>query len=109
MNPAPALSETKVAPARSASATRDKILRAATPLFEAGGVHGTTIRQDAAAADVNRQLIYYYFSDKEGLFRAVLESVAARVSDLLADAAQGTGTRVSGSLLHRCLGDRDHH
>jgi TetR/AcrR family transcriptional regulator len=82
----------RTAPANSVSATRDKILRAATPLFEAAGEHGTTIRQVAAAADVNSQLIYYYFGDKDGLFRAALEAVADRVSELLADAGQGDGS-----------------
>lgn len=79
------------APAENPSATRNKILAAATPLFATRGAQGTTIRQIAAAASVNSQLIYYYFRDKEGLFRAVLEGAATRVGVLLAEAAQGSG------------------
>jgi TetR/AcrR family transcriptional regulator len=81
----------KTAPAAIPSATRSKILSAATQLFAANGSQGTTIRQIAAAAGVNSQLIYYYFHDKEGLFRAVLEGAAGRVDSLLAQAAQANG------------------
>lgn len=73
------------------SATRAAILAAATPLFACSGMRGTTIRQVAAAARVNSQLIYYYFGDKTGLFRAALEGAAGRVATLLAHAAIGNG------------------
>jgi TetR/AcrR family transcriptional regulator len=74
-----------------ASATRSTILAAATPLFASSGIQGTTIRQIAVAADVNSQLIYYYFGNKVGLFRAVLESAASRVAALLAHAEGSDG------------------
>lgn len=74
------------------SATRGRILMAATPLFSANGPQGTTIREIAAAAGVNSQLIYYYFRDKEGLLRVVLEGAARRVDALLARATEGDGT-----------------
>lgn len=78
------------APETNPSEMRNKILEAATPLFAANG-QGPTIRQIAAAAGANSQLIYYYFRDKEGLFRAVLEAAASRVDALLAHAAQNDG------------------
>lgn len=71
----------------SAQATRERILAASVPLFALRGIQGTTIRRIAAAARVNSQLIYYYFRDKDGLFRAVLQAEAARVGRLLADAS----------------------
>lgn len=55
-------------------------------------MRGTTIRQVAAAAGVNSQLIYYYFGDKAGLFRSALETAAGRVTALLAHAAVNNGT-----------------
>jgi TetR/AcrR family transcriptional regulator len=67
-------------------------LAAATSLFAVRGAQRTTIRQIAAAADVNSQLIYYYFHDKEGLFRAVLEGAASRVDALLAQAGKSDGS-----------------
>jgi AcrR family transcriptional regulator len=81
----------KAVPERNPSTTQKKILAAAMPLFLASGARATTIRQIADAANVNSQLIYYYFGDKEGLFRAVLDDAAARVSALLARARQGDG------------------
>lgn len=80
-----------VEPEPAASSTRGTILAAATPLFASSGIQGTTIRQVAAAARVNSQLIYYYFANKEGLFRAVLEGAAGRVAALLARAAISNG------------------
>lgn len=74
------------------SATKAAILAAATPLFASGGVQRTTIRQVAAASRMNSQLIYYYFGDKAGLFRAALEAAAGRVARLLAHAAITDGT-----------------
>lgn len=79
------------------SPTRDKILEAAVPLFELRGAGGTTIRQIAAAAGVNSQLIYYYFGDKEGLFSAALEQVGGQVSGAL-DAASGDATTARAQL-----------
>ena len=73
-----------VAQSESAPAARLRILEAAASLFEVQGAHGTTIRQIADAARCNSQLIYYYFGDKSGLFRAILEGAAERVAALLA-------------------------
>ena len=78
------------------SATRSTILAAATPLFASSGIQGTTIRQVAAAARVNSQLIYYYFGNKVGLFRAVLEGAASRVAALLAQATVKNGCPGNG-------------
>ncbi len=89
--PATSPSKSAVEPETATSATRSTILAAATPLFASSGIQGTTIRQVAAAARVNSQLIYYYFGNKEGLFRAVLECAAGRVADLLAHAAVSDG------------------
>lgn len=89
--PATSPSKSAVEPETATSATRGTILAAATPLFASSGIQGTTIRQVAAAARVNSQLIYYYFGNKEGLFRAVLECAAGRVADLLARAAVSDG------------------
>ncbi len=73
-------------------ATRTMILAAAAPLFASSGIRGTTIRQVAAESRVNSQLIYYYFGNKVGLFRAVLEGAASRVAALLAQATVKAGS-----------------
>jgi TetR/AcrR family transcriptional regulator len=78
--------------ARNESVGNSKQNPAATSLFAANGARGTTIRQIAAATGTNSQLIYYYFGDKAGLFRAVLEAAAGRVDTLLAKAARIDGS-----------------
>lgn len=50
---------------------RNRLLRAALPLFAAKGFAKTSTREVAAAAGVNLAAISYYFGDKAGLYRAV--------------------------------------
>ena len=80
-------------PERSAE-TRDRILDAALRIFSAEGLAGARTEKIAAAAGVNKALLYYYFESKEKLYLAALESVTARVRDssmaaILADASPG--------------------
>ena len=54
---------------------RTQILEAAFKEFAAKGYHGATIKSIAAVAGLQSPaLIYWYFPDKEGLFREVLSS-----------------------------------
>ena len=89
--PAPSQPQSATEPDQATSATKAMILAAATPLFASSGMQGVTIRQIAAAARVNSQLIYYYFGDKAGLFRAALEGAVGRVAALLARAGDSDG------------------
>ena len=52
--------------------TREDILSAARRVFALKGYSGTSVREVAEAAGVNKAMIYYYFSDKQDLYRAVL-------------------------------------
>lgn len=54
------------------SDARDAILDAAELLFARQGFAQTTIKQIGADAGVNSALLYYYFADKEALYREVL-------------------------------------
>lgn len=60
--------------------TREKILQAAIGEFSEHGLAGARISAIAAAAQVNKALLYYYFTDKEALYTAALEEVAAKVA-----------------------------
>ncbi len=51
------------------------ILKAALAEFASEGIAGSRTDTIAEAAGVNKALLYYYFEDKEGLYRAVLETV----------------------------------
>jgi AcrR family transcriptional regulator len=57
------------------SPTRDHILDAAEQLFARQGFAATTIKQIGAAAGVNSALLYYYFDDKETLYREMLRRI----------------------------------
>ena len=59
---------------------RAGILAAAAELFAAQGYAGTTIKEIAAKAKVNSALLYYYYEDKEGLYRAVLAHLIGSIS-----------------------------
>jgi len=62
-----------------ADQTRTRILEAAVLEFSANGMAGARTEQIAEAAGVNKALLYYYFSNKQALYDAALESVASRV------------------------------
>lgn len=60
-------------------AVKADILRVATAEFADRGLSGARIDEIAAKTSVSKRMIYYYYSDKEGLYRAALEGVYARL------------------------------
>jgi AcrR family transcriptional regulator len=52
---------------------KEDILRAAVDLFASKGFQGTKTRDLAAHAKVNEALIFRYFKNKRGLYRAILD------------------------------------
>lgn len=67
--------------------SRTAILDAAERLFGQHGFASTTIKQIGAEAGVNSALMYYYFADKETLYRATLQR-------MIADLATGASSRI---------------
>ena len=63
---------------RDSEATRQRILEAATDEFAEHGIAGARVDRIATAASSNKQLIYQYFGNKDGLFRAVLARELAK-------------------------------
>jgi TetR/AcrR family transcriptional regulator len=61
--------------------TRQRILDAALREFAVNGLAGARTEAIAAAAGVNKALLYYYFESKERLYMAALEMIAGRVRD----------------------------
>ncbi len=59
---------------RNPEQTRERILDAARTEFSENGLGGARVNAIAARAGVNKQLIYYYFDDKDRLYGDVLES-----------------------------------
>jgi TetR/AcrR family transcriptional regulator len=59
-------------------ARRADILGAAEREFAVAGLSGARVERIAAAANVNKQLLFHYFGSKEGLFLAALDGLLAR-------------------------------
>jgi len=55
--------------------TRRRILETALEIFASEGYDGASTRQLAERAGVNLPAIQYYFGSKEGLYRAVIDSI----------------------------------
>jgi AcrR family transcriptional regulator len=83
-------------------ATRARLVDVATRLFAERGYDGTSIEAVLTESGVSRGSLYHHFPGKDALFWAVLEGIAVRVGQQLADAerdapdpvaALRTGTR----------------
>jgi TetR/AcrR family transcriptional regulator len=65
--------------ARDPVASRQALLSAGRAVFARKGLAGARVAEIAAAARLNKQLVYHYFGSKEQLYQAVLESVYADI------------------------------
>src|SRR5665213_964055 len=63
--------------ARNPDRTRARILSAALAEFAAQGFAGARVDVIARRAAINKRMLYHYFGDKEGLFKAVLRRKVA--------------------------------
>ena len=83
-------------PGADASATRAAVFAAAADAFSRRGFNGVTVDDIARAARVNKAMIYYHFSDKLALYRAIvcemLDEAGARVSRLAAEPLSPSAT-----------------
>lgn len=71
---------------RYADETREALLTTAGELFVERGYARTALSQVAADADVTRGAVYHHFTDKQDLFRAVLEQVESDRQQATAEA-----------------------
>lgn len=77
------------------------ILAAATKLFASKGFDATSMREIAESAKVAKPTIYYYFGNKEGLLRRLVEvSVASLVQRLTA-----INSRPADESARKCIED----
>lgn len=79
--------QTKHSPGRPSNSAddpvSDRLLHAAKELFSSYEYRAVSIRQIAAHAGVNTAMVHYYFGDKEGLYRDMMEKVSLPVEDAL--------------------------
>jgi TetR/AcrR family transcriptional regulator len=71
---------------------RKALLFAGISLFSEKGYASTSVREIVALAGVTKPVLYYYFQNKEGLFRAILDGAAERQEELLKETSQMTGS-----------------
>lgn len=60
---------------------RSRILAAAERLFAKKGLHGTPLREIARDADLNPNLVSYYFPTKEALYAELVETRTRGIND----------------------------
>ena len=66
---------------RNATATKQRLLQAASDEFAAHGIAGARVDRIADTAQANKQLIYAYFGSKDGLFDAALTDSCSALMD----------------------------
>lgn len=79
--------------------TRLRILRTALQVFAAEGYDGASTRTLARRANVNLPALQYYFGNKEGLYRAVVDHIGDNVERRIGPVtAQISATLASGEV-----------
>lgn len=65
--------------------TKTRILHTALRIFAQKGFDATSVSEIAASADVNKALIYYYFSSKEDILDTLIQKVSLQMEELSLD------------------------
>ena len=74
------------------AATRIDILKSASAAFRKLGYHGATVEQIAAALQMNKANLYYYFKNKEEILFACHEYSHDRLQELLDETVRSTAS-----------------
>lgn len=78
---------------------KERLLEAGVELFAEKGYASTSVREITAHAGVTKPVLYYYFKNKEGLFRAIMNTAAEMQQSLLKEVLKTPGTTL-GRLTH---------
>jgi len=86
----------------------EQILRGALPEFLENGYACTSMDKVAQAAGVSKQTLYSYFSDKEGLFTALVEHMACeKFKRVWSQPLEGEPEKALRELAYRLLGEAE--
>jgi len=91
-----------------AEVTRGRILQAAAHEFSQRGLSEARVESIASWAKVNLALIYYYFTNKHGLYRALIEKTAQTFVDSGLEVLAAPGS-AGERLLHLVLANFNRH
>ncbi len=73
--------------------SRDKIISAAIEVFAEKGKYGTHMEEIAAKAEINKAMLYYYYTSKDNLFQEVLQRILRTTTEqIIANLNQGSTT-----------------
>jgi len=81
---------------RADTVRRSRIVAAALGEFAQYGFAGSRVQRIVDRADVNKQLVFYYFGSKDGLYRSVMEESWAELGEM--SASRGAETRATMQL-----------
>ncbi|NQU64950.1 MAG: TetR/AcrR family transcriptional regulator, partial [SAR324 cluster bacterium] len=76
---------------KRSAAKKEEILQIAVKMFATNGFDGTSINHIADALSVTKPMIYYYFSNKAGLYQGVLDLALDQSFALISKASQKAG------------------
>lgn len=88
---------------RDATKTQANILQWATQAFAKQGYRGTSLREILSKAKVNKRMIYHYFGNKAGLYRAVHVRQWELLSQWFAKSLGANGEALAGDVQERLL------
>lgn len=71
---------------------RGVLIGSATALFAQKGYAGTSVREIVERAGVTKPVLYYYFDNKEGIFRAILDWARELQKEMLGHVLESGGT-----------------
>jgi len=73
--------------------SRDKIITAAIEVFAEKGKYGTHMEEIAAKAEINKAMLYYYYTSKDNLFQEVLQRILRTTTEqIIHNLNQGSTT-----------------
>jgi len=76
-----------MAKTRNKEQVRERILQEATRLFAENGYTGASTAQIVDAAGITKPMLYYYYGDKESLFRATIDQINLRRREAVSKAS----------------------
>ena len=91
--------------ARRGEATREAIETAAVDLFAGRGYHATSMREIAAAADIQPAAIYHWFDSKEEILTRLQDDFMDRLEEAVDEAVEAATAIGPGAELIRLNGD----